>query len=173
MSLNIRNNTANDGGITTEPAQQNNGNSISSDVNETVPVTFAVINPQQKPNNKNYAYVAPPNVQYVVNQVNKKQLYQLLNQKPFISNRKLPSLISYSPPLQNTINKLNSDSINTGVSTVSNGTSQIVSNAGISALDLRPEIISMLDLAPIWKKQTKPTNTNPILNGYILIAECL
>jgi hypothetical protein len=163
MSLNIRNNTANDGGITTDPAQQNNGNSISSDVNETVPVTFAVVNPQQKPNNKNYAYVAPPNVQYVVSQVNKKLLYQLLNQKPFVSNRKLPSLISYSPPLQNTINKLNTDSINTGVSTVANGTSQIVSNAGISALDLRPEIISMLDLAPIWKKQTKPTNTNSIL----------
>ncbi len=163
MSLNIRNNTANDGGITTEPAQQNNGNSISSDMNETVPVTFAVVNPQQKPNNKNYTYVAPPNVQYVINQVNKKALLQLLNQKPFVSNRKLPSLISYSPPLQSTINKLNTDSINTGVSTVSNGTSQIVSNAGISALDLRPEIISMLDLAPIWKKQTKPTNTNSIL----------
>ena len=163
MSLNIRKTTGNDAGIVTEPAG-NEDNSIASGVNDVVEVTFATINPESKPNKKHINYAAPPNVTYIPSLVSKADVYRLLGQKPLVAGIKLPSLIAYSPPLQTTLNKISSDVVSTSTTTVVNNQTQTVgANAGISGLDVRPEIISILDLSPMWKQEVQNANSNSIL----------
>lgn len=163
MSLNIRKTTGNDAGITTEPIS-NSGNSIASDVNDNVEITFAAVLPETKPNTNKFNYVAPPNVVYAPRSISKAAVYSLLGQKPIVASIKLPPLVAYSPPLNSTINKNSFDTTSKATTTVVNNQTQIVgAGAGISGLEVRPEIISVLDLAPIWKPEVQNANANSIL----------
>lgn len=163
MSLNIRKNTGNDAGIVTEPTG-NSSNSIASGVNDNVEITFASVNPETKPNKNLLNYAAPPNVTYTARTISKADVYSLLGQKPIVAGLKLPPLVAYSPPLNTTINKLSSDTTSKATTTVVNNQTQAVgASSGISGLDIRPEIISVIDLSPMWKPEVQNANTNAIL----------
>jgi len=162
MSINIRKTTGNDAGIVTEPAKETIGNSVASGVNETLDVTFASL-VNRIPNTKNFNYVAPPNVSYNVRKIDSKTLYALLNQKPLKGGRTVPSLISYTPSLEETSAKLSQDSLNVSTLTSTDNQLQFVNSAGVAGQDLRPELISVLDLAPMWKAFTNSANTDSIL----------
>jgi hypothetical protein len=162
MSVNIRKTTGNDAGIVTNPAKETLGDSIASGVNETVDITFAnLIN--RIPNTKNFNFVAPPNVSYNARKINTNTLYALLNQKPLQGGRTVPALISYSPPLEQTSAKLSQDSLNVAALTSTDNQLQFAASAGVSGQDLRPELISVLDLAPMWKALTNSANADSIL----------
>lgn len=163
MSVNIRKTTGNDAGIVTQPAKETIGNSIASGVNETVDITFATVATNRIPNTKNFNYVAPPNVSYNVRKIDTKTLYALLNQKPLKGGRAVPPLISYSPSLEETSAKLSQDSLNVSTLTSTDNQLQFVSSAGVAGQDLRPELISVLDLAPMWKALTNSANADSIL----------
>jgi hypothetical protein len=163
MSLNIRKNTGNDAGIVTEPTG-NSSNSIASGVNDNVEITFALVNPETKPNKNLLNYAAPPNVTYTARTISKADVYSLLGQKPIVAGLKLPPLVAYSPPLNTTLNKLSSDTTSKATTTVVNNQTQPVgASSGISGLDIRPEIISVIDLSPMWKPEVQNANTNAIL----------
>lgn len=162
MSVNIRKTTGNDAGIVTQPAKETIGDSIASGVNGNVDITFAnLVN--RIPNTRNFNYVAPPNVSYNVRKIDAKTLYVLLNQTPPNGKRTIPPLISYSPPLEQTSAKLSQDSLNVSTLTSTDNQLQFVTSAGVAGQDLRPELISILDLAPMWKALTNSANTDSIL----------
>ena len=160
MSLTIRKTTGNDAGIVTEPANNNN-DTISSEMNQTVDVTYTTVLQNVKPNKKQLNYAAPLRVEYQQVPVAKNALNSSVGRTSI--NKKLPSLLSYNPPLQTTIRKLSLDLVNNAVSTNANDNIQLVTSAGVSSLDLRPEIISILDLSPMWRQEPKNSNINAIL----------
>lgn len=162
MSINIRKTTGNDGGIVTEP-ENNNVDTISSEVNQTVDVTYATVLQNVKSNKKYLNYAAPPKVSYQQVSVDKNVLYSTLGRTTAAPTKKLPPLLAYNPPLQSTIQKLSPDVVNNSVTTSTNGNVQLVNSAGISSLDLRPEIISILDLSPMWRQESKNSNINSII----------
>lgn len=164
MSLNIRKTTGNDAGLVTEPAN-NTSDTISSDVNQTIDVTYATIRQDVKPNKKHLNYAAPLRVQTQQVSVNKNEFYSSLGQnskKSATLNKKLPSLIAFNPSLSTTLRKLTADLLNNTLTTVVNDNVQLTTSAGVSSVDLRPEIISILDLSPMWKQETKNANINSI-----------
>lgn len=149
MALNIRNKQSNDGGITTQPADDSLGDSLSSEINQKIDITLATLLPNLN-KNINMKYLATrPRVAYTVTTVNKSDLTLQLG-KPIKSI--VPPLISFTPSLETTSRRLMNDVQNISNLSIANGQIQQIGSSGISSRDLRPEIVAMIDFAPIWKQ---------------------
>ena len=91
MSLTIRKTTGNDAGIVTEPANNNN-DTISSEMNQTVDVTYTTVLQNVKPNKKQLNYAAPLRVEYQQVPVAKNALNSSVGRTSI--NKKLPSAVT-------------------------------------------------------------------------------
>lgn len=150
MALNIRNKQSDDGGLSTQPANDSLDDSLSSEVNEKIDITVATLLPNLN-KNVNMKYLATrPRVNYVVSTVNKSDLMTNLGRK---LKSVVPPLISFSPSLENTSRRLlqaNDSNILSRATSV-DGTVQLIQSYGISSNNLRPEIVSTVDFNPIWR----------------------
>ena len=155
MALNIRNKQGNDAGISTQPADDSIDSSLSSEINQKIDITTAILDPNASKNAKSKYLLTKPRVTYVVSTVNKSDLMLQLGRK---IKSIVPPLISFSPPIEDTAKRLMNDMQNVSNLASSNGQLQQVGSYGISSRDLRPEIVAMIDFVPIWKQNTDGTS---------------